>query len=122
MAKQNQLAIGALVILLAMAVVYFTLNRDNAGGPDQIDDQPEPVQLGGEEPKDEDQSRVNQLTGLLRVSNDPARGNLMLELSDSDHIIYMTSSRDFSDFYGEEVVVTIAGDLNVFTLIDIHPR
>jgi len=34
-------------------------------------------------------------------------------------VIYMTTSRDFSNLYEKEVVVTIDGDLTGFTLVDI---
>src|SRR3989344_4755402 len=59
------------------------------------------------------------LRGVLRASNDKKRGNLMLELDDSDRVIYLTSSRDFSSLYDQEVELTIDGDLNGFTLLDI---
>lgn len=64
----------------------------------------------------------NTLEGTLRASNDKKRGNLMLELSDSDRIIYMTSSRDFTEFYNKDVTIEIEGDLSGFRLIDIKAR
>lgn len=68
------------------------------------------------------QTTGNTLEGVLKASNDRGRGNLMLELSDSDRVIYMTSSRDFSSLYGKEAVVSIDGDLKGFKLIDIKAK
>ncbi|MBI4276291.1 hypothetical protein HY629_00430 [Candidatus Uhrbacteria bacterium] len=64
----------------------------------------------------------NTLRGVLRASNDRTRGNLMLELADSDKVIYLRSSRDFSALYNKEVAVIIDGDLNEFTLLDIKAQ
>lgn len=68
------------------------------------------------------QEPENTFEGTLKVSNDKKRGNIMLELADSDRVIYMSTSRDFSAFYGKEVVVSIDGDLNGFKLLDIKAK
>lgn len=64
----------------------------------------------------------NGLEGQLKVSNDSNRGNLMLLLKDSDRIIYLYSSRDYSSLIGKNVLVTIDGSLDDFRLVDIKEQ
>jgi hypothetical protein len=61
----------------------------------------------------------NALEGELRDSSDKRRGNLMLLLKDSDRIIYLNTSRDFSQLIGKQVSVSIEGSLDDFRLLDI---
>ncbi len=61
----------------------------------------------------------NGLQGELQSSNDANRGNLMLLLSDSDRIIYLNTSRDYSGLIGKDVLVKIDGSLDDFRLVDI---
>jgi hypothetical protein len=64
----------------------------------------------------------NALEGELRVSTDKRRGNLMLLMNDSDRIIYLNTSRDFSALVGKQVSVSIEGSLDDFRLIDIKAK
>jgi hypothetical protein len=64
----------------------------------------------------------NALEGELRVSTDKRRGNLMLLMNDSDRIIYLNTSRDFSALVGKQVSVSIDGSLDDFLLIDIKEK
>lgn len=61
----------------------------------------------------------NAFEGELRQSTDKRRGNLMLLLKDSDRVIYLNTSRDFSQFIGKQVSVSIEGSLDDFRLLDI---
>src|SRR3989338_1621408 len=61
----------------------------------------------------------NALSGVLRTSNDKSRGNLMLEVDDSDRIVYLTTSKDYSSLVGKSVKVDIEGDVNSFSIINI---
>jgi hypothetical protein len=64
----------------------------------------------------------NALEGELQVSNDTKRGNLMLLLKDSDKVIYLNTSRDFSSLTGKQVIVTIDGSQDDFRLVDIKAK
>lgn len=64
----------------------------------------------------------NTLSGELKASNDTKRGNLMLMLTDSDRVIYLHTSRDYTALIDKEVVVTIDGSLDDFRLVDITER
>jgi hypothetical protein len=46
----------------------------------------------------------------------------MLLLSDSDRIIYLYTSRDYSALLGKNVMVTIDGSLDDFRLVDIKEQ
>jgi hypothetical protein len=59
------------------------------------------------------------IVGILKVSDNKSRGNLMI-MTDAT-TVYLTTSRDFSLLIGKQVVATIDGDLNNFTLVDIKP-
>ena len=61
---------------------------------------------------------VNTLEGILWSSDDEARGNLMLV--NSDTTIYIRTSRDFSDLAGKNVIVSIDGTPDDFTLLNIE--
>lgn len=64
----------------------------------------------------------NSLRGELNASNDKNRGNLMLLLADSDRIIYLNTSRDYSALIGKNVVVMIDGSMDDFLLVDIKEQ
>ena len=64
----------------------------------------------------------NALQGELQASNDKRRGNLMLLLKDSDRVIYLNTSRDFSSLIGKQVLVSIEGSLDDFRLLDIKAQ
>jgi hypothetical protein len=64
----------------------------------------------------------NGLEGELRASTDKKRGNLMLMVKDSDRVVYLNTSRDFSSLIGKQVVVTIEGSLDDFRLLDIKAK
>ena len=72
--------------------------------------------------EEEELPEGNVWYGMLRQSNDPKRGNLMLELNDSDRTIYINSARDWSSLIDKEVAVHFEGDENGFSLIDIKPH
>jgi hypothetical protein len=61
----------------------------------------------------------NAIKGELQRSNDSRRGNLMLLLDEEDRIIYLNTSRDYSDLIGKHVQVNIEGSLDDFRLVDI---
>ena len=60
------------------------------------------------------------LSGELRASSDPARGNYLF-VSGSNQI-YIRTARDFSSLVGKQVEVTISGTLESFVLVDIKEK
>jgi cytoskeletal protein RodZ len=61
----------------------------------------------------------NTWIGTLHISDDASKGNLMLNLDDSDTVVYIRTSRDFSALIGKDVNVTYEGTLENFKLVDI---
>lgn len=62
----------------------------------------------------------NYLEGLLENSDDIGRGNLKLVSPVGQ--IYIRTARDFSTLIGFDVLVTIDGTLDKFTLLNIEKR
>ena len=58
------------------------------------------------------------LKGILLLSDDLSKGNLLLVRLAGD--IYLNTSRDFSHFLNQEVLVRIEGTPEKFRLIDIE--
>jgi hypothetical protein len=113
----------SLIVLVALGagVWYFGMKDDepaSTNNPTNNTQNSENNSNSSEQP--EVVSEVpNGFVGELRVSSDKKRGNLMLMLKDSDRIIYLNTSRDFSSLIGKQVRVTIEGSLDDFRLIDI---
>ncbi|OGN02561.1 MAG: hypothetical protein A2651_00045 [Candidatus Yanofskybacteria bacterium RIFCSPHIGHO2_01_FULL_42_12] len=61
---------------------------------------------------------VDTVEGTLWRSDDDAKGNLMLVTSDA--IIYIRTSRDFNELVSKNVVVSIDGTSDNFTLLNIE--
>ncbi len=59
-------------------------------------------------------------TGLLKASDSPQKGNLMLVTSGRN--IYIKTSRDFSALVNKEVIMTYQGDYNNFQLGNITAK
>ena len=55
--------------------------------------------------------------GTLQASDSPAKGNYMISVS--GHMLYLRTSRDFSQLVGKAVNVSYSGDQNSFTLENI---
>ena len=62
----------------------------------------------------------NYLEGQLKNSDDLNRGNLKLTSSLGE--IYIRTARDFSSLIGFDVLMTIEGTLDKFTLLNIEKR
>ncbi|MBI3232394.1 MAG: hypothetical protein HYZ51_04955 [Candidatus Doudnabacteria bacterium] len=63
---------------------------------------------------------VNSFEGVLHISDNLKRGNLMLKTS--SHVIYLFTSRDYSSLFGKQVKVEIEGGLDNFKLVDIKAK
>jgi hypothetical protein len=60
------------------------------------------------------------IEGKLYESDNKSRGNLMLVTADKT--IYIQTARDYKALFGQDVVMTIDGDLTSFTLVDIKAK
>jgi hypothetical protein len=127
----NKILTILVVILLVVAGVWYFRNDDTSQTPGPQEQEQD--QNGSNQSEDSSQDDTpsgdiiteeipNGLKGQLQVSNDKRRGNLMLLLDDSDRIIYLNTSRDFSSLIGKEVVVSIEGSLDDFRLLDIQAQ
>src|SRR3989344_8026198 len=61
---------------------------------------------------------VDTLEGVLWLSDNETKGNLMLVTADTT--IYVRTSRDFSGLVGRHVVVSVNGTLENFSLLNIE--
>lgn len=62
--------------------------------------------------------KVGTLEGVLWLSDNEVRGNLMLV--NQYAIIYLKTSRDFSDLVGKYVIASVDGTLDNFALLNIE--
>jgi hypothetical protein len=60
---------------------------------------------------------ADELQGTLKLSDSPAKGNLMLVMP--NHIVYLRTSRDYAALLDKPVTVKINGSLETFQLVDI---
>lgn len=112
----NKIIVSIVVIVILVVAGIMIFNKN-----DQDEEQAKfHENINSEEQKPNDTVKGNVLEGTLKTSNDPARGNLMLELLNSDQVIYLRTSRDFSSLIGKDVAVTIDGTMEKFSLIDIQ--
>ncbi len=115
-----------IIVVLAIGVAAWLMFGNN--NPDKDNSPSNSQQQNQSDTNDQSQNTTaptdqnqedNVWYGILKPSNDSTRGNLMLEVSDSDRIIYIHTARDFSTLYGKSVKVNFEGDLTGFRLIDI---
>ena len=116
MQKYKSYIIVALAVVLV--VVGFLIYKKQAQAPTINNNKNTPNQSTDAKPG----QSGNYLEGTLRISNDNTRGNLMVELMNSDRIIYLRTSRDFSGLINQNVSVQIEGTIDRFSLIDIQPQ
>ncbi len=119
-----------LLVLVIAGAVYFLSDNSSQTGEEQLDTNQSQSQNQNQNQNNQQQNVdsdndsiieeiPNTLEGELLNSNDKRRGNLMLLLKDSDRIIYLNTSRDFSSLIGKQVSVSIEGSLDDFRLLDI---
>jgi hypothetical protein len=111
------------LILIIGGVWYFGIKEKTPESAEQEDKSLIKNNIGQDNTSEVTTEEIpNSLVGELKVSNDKRRGNLMLLLENSDRIIYLNTSRDFSSLVGEQVIVTIDGSLDDFRLVDIKEK
>lgn len=110
MSKKNKIYI---IITGVMAVTSIWLSQGNR-------DQNQEVRLPlKEELTNESVSQpVNTLEGALWTSDNTAKGNLML--TNNYATIYIKTAREFNNLVGKNVIVTVDGTIDKFTLLNIE--
>lgn len=124
--KRNKALVTAVVVIII--ILGFSL-RKPANGPansgnkqtQKSGEMSKDESANGEGKKTESEKALGALpwTGILKASQEPDKGNLVL-ISGS-HEIYIRTSRDFSKLIDKTVVVSGSGDINRFQLGDIVP-
>jgi hypothetical protein len=105
--KHTYQIIGVIIVLIGLWLIKH--NQPN------ISSNPTPMPIDAK--LDTTQSKPEELTGLLKLSDNTQRGNLMLETTKEK--IYLFTGRDYSKLLNTQVVLKINGTLENFSLIDI---
>ncbi len=106
-------------MLAVLVVVIWAIWRYSAKGPASVTspaetgnaNQTQPAAAGNQTPSGD----VWQ--GILKVSDNPKKGNLMLVMEKTT--VYINTSRDYSDLIGRQVNVSYEGTVDSFQLGDI---
>ena len=112
-----------LVLLVGVALTGWSLFRDQNLSFNIFEDKERQEDISSmDKNSDTDISSVvgNYLEGQLQNSDDLNRGNLKLTSSLGE--IYIRTARDFSALIGFDVLMTIDGTLDKFTLLSIEKR
>jgi hypothetical protein len=134
--NQNYLIAGVIAVIL-VGVVYFASTRgDDDGQQNQNQNQQQQEQsnqpqsgenpANGETNNNQNSGQNGQqegstttgdvsAVGTLRVSDNPAKGNLMLESNRGK--IYIATKRDYSGSVGKQVTLQASGDIKSFTFL-----
>jgi len=115
MTRKNIIYI-AVTVLVALTLIWLSRGSDK-----QIPEL-ESLFKNGENKKVENGAIIkkldNMLEGILWASDNAAKGNLMLVTGDTT--IYINTSRNFNELKGKNVIVTIDGTPDDFTLLNIE--
>ena len=103
-----------LVIVVVASVVWLFWK---GGGGELSPKETERGTVGQEMPVE----NANLRTGILKASDNPARGNLMLVTENKD-ALYISTVRDFNSLVGKEVKVSTEGTGTGFKLLDITAK
>lgn len=139
--NRNSLVIAGIVIILL--VIYFVTRgntetgqqNQDSGQQTQTSSQPSPTPSGTPSPTGQPSPTGGSqttppssgqalpenltVTGKLRTSDMPAKGNYLVEGQQGKMYIY--TSRDFSSLLDKDVTLSANGNLTAFTLLDIKP-
>ena len=116
--KNTQYLIGGIVIILIAGFFLFSSSSVNDSGQQNKETSNQTQNEG--ESTSEEETKLGMLEGILQISDDLKQGNLMLETADKK--IYIFTSRDYSELFGQEVKVEIEGSMDSFTLINIAKK
>lgn len=123
MTKRDQQTYAlAAVIILIVAGIWFSKTK----APKNVDEQTNTSDQQNQQQNQPSNSSSSQgqtgntWAGMLKASDNNAKGNLMLETG--GRVVYLRTSRDFTQLVGKEVVVSYSGTLESFTLLDIKAK
>ncbi|HEX5430247.1 MAG TPA: hypothetical protein VFX17_04190 [Patescibacteria group bacterium] len=124
------------VVVIVAAIVYFGFIKPNGSNPQNSNTQTEQgdqnqTNVSGDNQASDNtnssgtqtQNTTNATTGnvaasgTLMVSDNPARGNLMVASPSGN--IYIATKRDFGSLVGKQVNLSASGTLNQFTFLDL---
>jgi hypothetical protein len=108
--KHIFLLVGILVIVIA----GWLIKNQNSKSPVNSNLTPTNESLKPSTPTSQN------ISGLLKLSDNTQRGNLMLETAKEK--IYLFTGRDYSKLLNTQVVLKINGTLENFSLIDITAK
>ena len=126
--SQNQIygILGVLAaLLIVLAIVWNVRSDDDSNVTDSTTSQNETNNNGqtageskdGSETENSDTVSGNiSSSGVLRVSDEPIRGNYVLDGEDGE--IYVSTGRDYSALVGKNVFLEAEGTLNKFAFLD----
>jgi hypothetical protein len=129
--KRNYLIAGIVALLV---IGYFVFQGQEASAPQTSEEQASGENTNGEQIGSETNQNTNSspnedqtaadgdlfagnvsATGTLRASDNPSRGNLVLDSNRGK--IYVQTSRDFSSLLGKEVALDAEGTINSFVFL-----
>ena len=116
--KYSQWFVWGVVGLLIIGIVAALIANKNKLQSEVSDQKRENQQNSSA--KVDPMTNNDMLSGMLRKSDNLNRGSLMLVMP--DHVVYLTTSRDFSSLVDQAVNVEIDGDFNNFRLLDITAK
>lgn len=128
MEKNNGRYIAAGILVAVILIGWWTNKKPNTQNlsPEtglKIEEQNQngenPVKVI-ESTSDGSTQETNKWEGMLKTSDNSAKGNLMLV--NKDHTIYLRTSRDFSSLIDKNVEVTYQGSLESFKLGEIKAK
>ncbi len=126
---KNQIyTIVGVIIVLAAIIFFVTRGGENQKDKNQANNDQNHEQVAGENNTNQDQNESGSpasdkvsgsgnitAAGTLQNSDDPSKGNLMV---DSNHgKIYISTRRNFDTLIGKEVTLEAEGSLSKFTFL-----
>lgn len=112
MEKKNRIYI---IIIGVVAITLIWLSNNNRN---QISELESLFRQEAEQNNASIEEPLNALEGTLWLSDNETKGNLMLV--NNVITIYIKTSRDFSNLIGKQVIASVDGTLNDFTLLNIE--
>ncbi len=114
-AKNQSIIAGLAILLLILGIVWWTRK------PSQTTNATKQISPSAQTPQtDKPETNTptgNTVEGILKISDNPKRGNFMLV--SEDKTVYIFTSRDYSELADKTVIMSYEGNLDEFRLGDI---
>lgn len=120
MTKKLSSFLPSIVILAIILILGFIQYKGNSTKSKSNENKVENTSKQEFNETNLEKSASNNLQGILKISDNLKRGNLMLNTNEKT--IYLFTSRDYSDLFDQEVNVEIEGTLDNFRLINIKSK